>query len=225
METPPSPNARNSLRKITLYVIVGFAVVGLISGFGVAGLTRSNSAGQANLTPTPSVVLVTQIVQNVTPTPTKQPVVDLGLPKIVKVSSDTLAANGVTDYTVQIQAVDKKKKEPIHAPDITCKAWLVQRIPDTEILQIDNAVLTKVDNLKQSITGKSDKDPNKSFPEISGMGFDATTPQTGFCDPDGTKTWKYTIATGTPPGDYDIVFLTDWQGIRWNWSWIHVQIS
>lgn len=210
------------LRKFTLYVILGFALTGLISGFAFGGLTHSSSNSTAsNSDPTKKHTPVAQITNTVTPTPTVQPVVALD-PPAINLSAAIEKADGTTTYSISIQAKDKQHHQAVQAPDITCKAWLVQKIPDNQILNIDTKTLKAVNTLNNTITGTVNGQP---VPEVNGLGFDQTTPSMHLCDANGQMVWKYTITPGTPPGDYDIVVLTDWRGVHWNWSWDNITIQ
>jgi hypothetical protein len=226
MKAPQSSgDANTQVRKLALYVIAGFAIVGLITGFTVAGVTRPTPPKTAIVIPTHTAQPTAKVTNHVTPSPTVQQVVDLAPPTVASLSSDALKADGTTVYMLSMQAIAKANKQPIHAQDITCKIWMVQRIPDGDDskLSIDAAVLQNVSGLSQPIQGKVKDQP---YPEVASMVFNGTTPtpQTGFCKPDGTMTWNFTIVPTTPKGQYDLVILTDWQGKHWNWSWAHVDV-
>lgn len=225
MQTWSGPNVRatqSPTRKVATYTLLLFAVAGLIAGFAFGGFTHlgaSNTPNNSNTviknTPTP------QTATAVTATPTTQPVVPLGIPKF-EPFPDTIenVANSPV-YSMGIQVVDKRNKA-LHGSNITCKAWLVQQIPDKQKLSIDAKALKSVTNLSQPITGTVNNQP---FTEVGGLVFDTTTPQTDTCNDDGHKTWKYTLAPTLTPGSYDIVILADWKGIHWNWSWVHITVK
>lgn len=207
------------VRKLASYSLLFFALAGLIAGFAFGGFSnRSHTTG--NTGPARKQTPVVHITNTVTPTPTQPPDVELGIPSTVNLSASILKADGATTYTLHIQAIDKHK-QAVHSPDITCKVWLMQQVPDKQTLSIDKNTLKAVNNLANPITGTINNTP---APEVGGLNFDTTTPQTHLCDAKGQMTWKFTVTPGVPPGDYDLVILTDWKGIHYNWSWDHVTI-
>jgi len=205
------------LRKLTMYVIIGFAIVGLISGFAFGGLTRPGSSNTtANTNPNKKNTPVAQPTHSVTVTPTTQPIVALGTPLFKPYPTTDESIAGGTVYTVGMQVLDKANK-PVQADNITCKAWLVQQIPSGQILTIDENTLKNYNSINQSITGTVNNTP---FQEIAGgLVFDASTAQTSACNSSGQMTWKYTLGPTLTPGTYDIVILADWKGVHYNWSW------
>ena len=138
----------------------------------------------------------------------------------MNLSSFVQKADGTT-YTLMTQAINAQNK-PVHASDITCKLWLVHRIPDHIILDIPFSILKDVNAVSNPIPGTVN---GRSFDEVvNGLNFDSSTPQTHFCNANGQFTWKYQLASSGEPGDYDLVVLTDWNGFYYNWAWINIDI-
>lgn len=224
MQTWSSQNAgrvNSSARNLATYSLLFFALAGLIAGFAFGGFSnaRSNQRGNTNLAKTHTPVA--QTTTTVTPTPTPPPNIELGIPSTIDLSASSLKADGTTSYSLSIQAIDKHR-QAVHSPDIICKVWLVRQVPDKQTLSIDKNTLKAVNNLANPITGTINNQP---APEISGLAFDPTTPQMHLCDSNGQMTWKFTVTPAVPPGDYDLVILTDWKGIHFNWSWDHITIQ
>lgn len=219
----PRENA-SPKQKIPATILLVFSLAGLIAGFAFGGFTGHKAPPTtSNIGPTKTPTTIAR--STVTVTPTTQPVVALNPPNTTNLSAATQHPDGVTSYSITIQAIDKNKN-PIHAPNITCKLWLVQRIPSGKILQIDPTVLKAYNNLSTTPIQGTISTTNQPDPEIaSSLNFAATTPQTAPCNAQGQMTWSYTIAATVPPGDYDLVFLTDWQGIHFNWGWADITIQ
>lgn len=215
-----SSETLSTARKLTTTIILVFSLAGLIAGFAFGGLTssRSNTTGPGSTKKSTPVVQGTGAV---TPTATVQPIVELKPPTTLNLSASTQIANGATTYSITIQAITKQNT-PIHATNITCKLWLVQQIPANQILNIDTKTLKVVSNLTSPITGTVNNQPSQ---DLGGLTFDQTTPQTGFCNANGQMTWKYTIASTVPAGNYDLVILTDWNGVHFNWAWDNITIT
>jgi hypothetical protein len=209
-----------------------FALSGLMIGFAVGAFVRAHQAGQVETTNRGS---TNSLAQKKTPQ-TALPVDvlaqgGLGCPSI-NLSAFVQVADGKTSTMVSTQAQvrDKSGKclfnvdRPLRAPGITCKLWLVQRIPAGQILEFPKAreQLTHVEMLTGPITGTIQ---HTDFPEIHGLNFDAATPQMQLCNDQGQAKWNYTVLPSVPPGNYDLVILTDWQGKSLDWSWIDIQIK
>lgn len=223
MKTLPAQGSRNNLNAqntsshtVVITAVILFALSGLISGFAFGAFIRPKVA----FLPTVGSENKPTIQQTSTskPKPTSHPI-PLGFPTI-----DTYTfierAGGSTVYTFSSTVIDKQGR-PVHASDITCKLWLVQRIPSNAILQIPLSVLKDVNTLQNPVPGTAD---GTSYPEVSGLNMDGSTPQTRFCNANGQTIWKYQVATTIDPGEYDLVVLADWGGVHYNWSWIHIQI-
>ena len=139
----------------------------------------------------------------------------------MNISSFVQKADGTT-YTLTTQAIYKKDGKPAQAPDITCKLWLVKRIPAYRILDIPISILKNVNAIPNPIPGTVN---DRSFNEVIGLNFDSSTPQTHFCNANGQFIWKYQISSSVDPGNYNLVVLTDWNGAYYNWAWINIVIQ
>ena len=222
MQTWSGPNTEGTnllTRKITLYALLFFSLAGLISGFAFGGFLFPGGNNTGNNTG-PIVKSAQPSPTSAAATPTTEAIVQLGIPTFITYPKNPESAAGATVYSVGIQVVDRDNK-PVHASDITCKAWLVQQIPDDQKLSLDTNTLKAVNAISNPITGTVN---NMPAPEVVGA-LTFTTPQTGFCQSNGQMTWKYTIAPNTAPGAYDIVTLADWKGVRFNWSWVNITIQ
>lgn len=219
MKTFPAQSSMNNVngpsRSIAVLAVIFFALSGLISGFAVGGFLHSR-AGQSST----SGAGTTSEGQTTKPssTHTSHPT-PLGFP-LMNVSNTLERANSTT-YTVTTQAVNKQN-QPVHASDITCKLWLVKRIPSNTILDIPVSILQDVNAIQNPITGTVN---GRSFEEVNALTFDSSTPQTHFCSANGQFTWKYQLSSSVEPGDYDLVVLTDWNGVRYDWSWRDIDIK
>ena len=210
-------NVNGPSRSIAVLAVLLFALAGLMSGFAVGGFMHSKS-GQSSNTGAAGTTSEGQSTQS-SSSPTSHPKL-LGLPQNDLSSTDE-RANGTT-YTLTTQAVDKDNK-PVHASDITCKLWLVQRIPpgDGKYI-IRGSTLSDITAIQKPFTGYVGGQP---FEEVSGLTFDSSTPQTHLCDANGRFTWKFQISSSVQSGEYDLVVLTDWKGVHYNWDWINIEIS
>jgi len=210
---------------IVITAITLFAISGLLVGFAVGAFVRPQ-----NQTPTakrsgPSVT--TKPTAKPTLSPTPQPIV-LGCPKIVQFSPTEVINNNLP-YTLTVQARDESggtcqtTNKPVYQAGITCKLWLIQRIPDGQFFQFsnNNDQLKHIDMLSSPLAGTVQNNP---FPEVPGLVFDPTTAQTQACNGQGQGNWKYTISPTTPAGAYSLLVLTDWKGIHFNWSWGNIDI-
>jgi len=198
-------------RAIAVTAMILFALSGLISGMTVAAFyppkfARSSSSNQGN---NPAA----QKTVTSTPPTTTHPV-PLGYPVIDTISSFEVA-DGTTVYTLTAHAVDqvpdRDHGQPVHAPGITCRLWLVDNKQNPVV---------PLDRLRSINTLQSPPFPG----EIPGLIFDATTAQTQLCN-NGVGTWMYQVATSVSPGAYYLVVLTDWEGQHFTWSWRLVTIK
>ncbi|GAC1304320.1 MAG: hypothetical protein NVSMB27_43490 [Ktedonobacteraceae bacterium] len=218
----PTNNLSSQSRIIAFISILLFALAGLISGFAFGAFLHP---GQQTQSPNQGQIATFPAADNLktqTPTSHAHHALPLGIPTIDHVSF-TEVADGTTSYSLSAQAVDQSGQgKPVHASDITCKLWLVQQIPDGGKLSISNQTLANVNALQGSITGTVEGQP---LPEVSGLTFDSTTPQTHFCTAKGKGIWKYQVTSSVPAGVYDLVVLTDWSGVHYNWSWAQIMIK
>ncbi len=220
----PPAGTLSPTRKLLTTILVAFSLTGLIAGFALGGLTASRSRSTTSDTgPVKKQTPVVQKTVTATPTPTPPPVVLLGFPQFKPYPAPTESATSTTPYTVGMQAVDKQNK-PVHSGDVTCRLWLIQQLQPGKKLSIDSATLKSIDNLKSPIQGTVSGTP-QTVPEVNGLTFDPTTPQTTLCDANGQVTWKYSISATVPPGPYALVILADWQGKHYNWYWTNITIQ
>ncbi len=205
-------------RKIATRAILLFALSGLISGFAVGAFVHLKPAtGTTHNTGSGT----TPIAQNTRPsaTPITQPdPVRFDYPKLDHV--DYLEkADGSTFYTFSAHI-----NVTVRASDLTCRLWLVQRIPANTVnfdLESTNN-LKDINTLSNPLTGIAN---GQTFNEIQDLNFDPSTPQTQSCTTYQQATWKYQVSTTAHPGDYDLIVLFDWQGKHYNWSWVNIVIK
>ncbi len=224
MQTWSGPNTGGtnaSVRKLTLYTLLGFSLAGLIAGFVFGGFVHSTPTQVNTPGPIAKTTPTAPITSHIVLTPTPEVILPLGLPLFQTYPKSTESLADRATYSVGIQVINHNQ-QPVHASDITCKAWLVQQIPQDKSLHIDPNTLKDVNNLTNPIAGTIDNTP---APEVGGLVFDPTTPQTGLCDANGQMTWKYTLAPTLAPATYDLVVLTDWKGKHYNWSWVNIKIT
>jgi hypothetical protein len=214
---------------IVLTAFIFFALSGLLIGFAVGAFTRFRQPQ-----PTGNKGTATVVVQTQAPKPTATVDVlalgGVGCPSISQVVPTELA-DGKTSYTFSAQAQIRDPSgrcqftvdRPLHASGITCKLWLIQRLPKNQTLLFpkEKERLTRVE-LTSPLTGTIQ---NTDFPEIQGLRFDSNTPQTQLCTDQGQATWTYTVAPSVAPGDYDLLVLTDWQGKSMSWSWVNIAVK
>ena len=208
-------------RKFITTVLIVFSLAGLVIGFAVGGLTHSQANPTNDTGPTKKPTIVAQTTVTAAPTATPPPDIVLGYPQFNPYPTSPESAAASTQYTVTMQAVDKKKK-PVHSSDVTCKLWLVPQIPAGQILNIDAKILKDVNNLATPIPGTLNGQPVAEVPYLA---FTPTTPQLTKCGSSGQATWKYTIAPTAAPGNYELVILSDWKGVHYNWYWSDVIIK
>jgi hypothetical protein len=216
---------------VIIIAITLFALSGLLVGFAFGALTIKHTP-TATTTNSNKPVNVAIIPPKVSPTPTlSAPNVALSCPQMEASSSAYMGVTHIPDnttaYTLAIQATDKNKGTCGNSPalqttDITCKAWLVKHIPKGNLFNLPADYLKNADKLNASVTGTvGDQD----FPELPGLTFDPTTPQTQPCNAQGQGTWKYTVSPNVDNGTYDLVVLTDYKGKAFNWSWFDITVQ
>lgn len=213
--------------KVAMMAVMLFALSGLITGFAFGAFVHFSPAKSPNST---NGITTTQQNTGSTTnaTPQKAKPVPLGLP-LLKGYSYSEIANGTTYYSASVQVTDAKTPKgvytwgnPLSASGITCKLWLVQRIPPKKILNIPSSTRGNIQSLQNPITGQVG---DRSFAEITGLSFDPSTPQTQNCNASGQATWKYQVSQSVTAGNYDLVVLTDWAGKISNWSWYNITIN
>ncbi len=216
-------------RRIATFAIVLFALSGLISGFAVGAFVRPKVGGTGNN----NGVGITRIVQQTktaTPVATIQPV-QIPIPTIDRVESPNVP-NG-TNYTLtaHLKNILGRDGQPIHADNLTCKLWLIARVPRDQKVYIPLDILSNVATISNPFTSQA-KDqngnllPDVTYPEIEqSLAFNNPTPQTQPCRTDGEVTWRYQISQSATPGKYTLVVLYDWSGKHYNWYWVDITIS
>jgi hypothetical protein len=211
----PTNNINGPSRSIAVLAVILFALAGLMSGFAVGGFIHSKS-GLSSTTGTSGTTSEGQTTKS--SSPPSHPV-RLGFPQM-NLSNDIQKADGTT-YTLTTQAINSQS-QPVHASGITCKLWLVRRIPEGTILDIPISILKDVNAISNPIPGTVN---GLSFNEVDGLNFDNSTPQTHLCNANGQFTWKYQLSSAVASGAYNLVVLTDWQGAYYNWAWINIVIQ
>ncbi len=230
--TLPDNKQRSRSQIIVFTAFILFALSGLLIGFAVGAFTHSRQPGQPGIDNTGSTSGVVQgKTPQVAPTADVLALGGLGCPSI-NLSTYTQLADSKASFTLSTQAQvrDKSGKclfnidRPLRASGITCKLWLVQRIPAGQVLQFpkEKVQLSHTELLSSPLTGTIQ---HTDFPEIPGLHFDNATPQTQLCNDQGQAKWNYTVLPSVAPGDYDLVILTDWQGKSLNWSWVDIVIK
>lgn len=232
-------NPRMQGNTIILTALLLFALSGLVSGFAFGAFVHS----KPQTTPNPGVsngnTPVVQQNGTATATPTAKPT-KLGWP-VVDQSKTSLAfhhtvyaeiANNTESYTLAAYAVDQSidsgHGKRVYAADITCKIWLMQRVPDNAKVQLSSDTLKNIAALQNPITadirlrnGTADLGPNSELPNLT---FASSTPQKQTCT-NGEGIWNYTVSPSTPDGDYTLIILMDWQGQYANWYWLSITVT
>ncbi|GHO67019.1 hypothetical protein KSC_059110 [Ktedonobacter sp. SOSP1-52] len=226
---PTTDTLRTKSRSQTVITtaLLLFAITGLLSGFTFNAMNRppKSTPPTTNITKQSPVATKTK-----TPTssPTTQPIVDvaatsLGCPT-ANVDQPTQKPDGTTLYTASLQAVTKGSKgankcqgEVLKAPEITCKLWLTKNPDETNkaLTKDSYALLKNLDNLEQPI-------PNE---EQGALVFSSNAQSLQPCHNDGTASWQYQVSTSVQPGTYYLVYVVDWKGKRFNWSYKQVTIA
>ncbi len=188
--------------------MVFFAIAGLISGVTAGAFSRQTPMAQTTTSPKQNMTIPMQ-KSTVTPTatavstlPELQKLLD---PKVLKIP-DTLTAG--TNNEVQIQAISGDGM-PATRNDITCRLWLVKKAPttDAEKATLENA-LRDVNNLNNPLPGE----------EANALQFDPQTAQVQRTDNQGMCDWKIQANQTLTANKYYFMYTTDWQGIRYRWS-------
>ncbi|MEO8972038.1 MAG: hypothetical protein ABI406_10630 [Ktedonobacteraceae bacterium] len=212
-------------QSIAIVAVILFALSGLISGFAIGAFIHPPRSPQTNTNTsgtTPPIAQQSPVSTKVTHTVKTVP---LGWP-VIKDYNDPEIADGNTTYTFSAypvdQSVDTGHGKQVNATGITCKVWLIQRIPGTSHLSLPIPTLQDISAIQSPLTGTA---KGQQYTEISGLTFDTSTPQIHACNASGVTTWNYQIDTTVAPGKYNLVVLTDWDGKRFNWSWADIVIK
>jgi hypothetical protein len=218
-------SASSQSYSIAIVAIILFALSGLVSGFAFGAfvhLPKATSADTDTSGKTHPIAEQSPVSTRSTPTVKAVP---LGWP-VIEYFNDMEIANGSTSYTFSAypvdQSVDTGHGKQVYASGITCKVWLIQRIPGTSHLSLPIPTLQNISAIQNPLTGTA---KGQQYTEIPGLLFDASTPQAQACNTSGITNWKYQIAPTVTPGKYNLVVLTDWDGKRFNWSWADIVIK
>jgi hypothetical protein len=218
-------------RRIAVVAIVLFALSGLISGFAVGAFVRPKIGGTGNnggnsLTP------IVEQTKTTTPVATPRPV-RITIHNRPSVSFVELENGSTYTVTAHLDNVIDKNGQPVHADNLTCKLWLISRVPDDQGVSISSDIASNLAAINGPITlqGASlnnlqDLLPGITYPEITqGLTFDDATPQTHDCSTYKDVTWRYQVSTSVNPGKYTLVVLYDWSGKHWDWFWVDITIK
>lgn len=226
---PTTDTLRTKSRSQTVITtaLLLFVITGLLSGFTYNAMNRPPQSTQSTTNITKQSPVATK-TQTPTSSPTTQPTVDvaatsLGCPK-ANVDQPAQKPDGTTTYTASLQAYSKGTDGPnkcqgavLKAPEITCKLWLTKNPDETNkaLTKDSYALLKNPDNLGQPI-------PNE---EQGALVFSSNAQSLQPCHNDGTASWQYQVSTSVQPGTYYLVYVVDWKGKRFNWSYMQVTIA
>ena len=218
-------------RRIAVLAIILFALSGLISGFAVGAFVRPKSNTTIHNNGGNSITPIAQQTTTVTPVATIRP-------QTIRVQSVdgytyTEVPNGTTyTLTAHLKPVLGADEQPVHATNLTCKLWLISRIPDDQGVFVPSDTAKNIQAINEPFTIQgATKDtltpiPGITYPEIQqGLTFDSGTPQTHMCNTDGEVTWRYQVSSSATPGKYNLVLLYDWSGKHWTWYWANIVIK
>lgn len=202
----------------TFSLLLGFALAGLLAGFGVGALEShfSRLASSAASLPVSSRPIF--VGRDPSPLVTATPEsISLGIPGVVA-GDYTVAelADGVTDYQFAARIIDKAGNVSRITGETVCRLWLTDDPQaTTDGLSAENYAIPR------DIAAF-----NQPFPqEITGaLNFAPASPQTQFCAASGKTSWTYTLNPTLPPGPYYLVVLADWKGVRYNWYVVAITV-
>jgi len=211
-------NSRSTI--IVVLALLLFALSGLMAGFTTGAFTRSKQTAQtqanksklAAVSPTAATHQQTPIA-NTTATPE---VTGLGYPLVTQFSYPEMA-DSTTNYTISAypvdQSIDIGHGKQIHVADITCKVWLTKDENANATLRASKNKLESIDMVKSVLPTEID----------NGLNFTSTS-QTQMCSANGPTTWTYTVSSSIEQGKYFLVILSDWEGIRYNWNTLQINV-
>ncbi len=217
-----APAAASPSQSIAIVAVILFALSGLISGFAIGAFIHP-----------PKTTTADNISGNTHPIVAQTPVstrgthgiktFPLGWP-VIEFFNETENADGSTTYTFSAypvdQSIDSGHGKQVYVSGITCKVWLIQRIPNSSHLLLPISTLQNISAIQNPLTGTA---KGQQYPEVPGLTF--STPQTQPCNSRGITTWQYQVSSTVTPGKYNLVVLTDWDGKRFNWSWADIVIK
>lgn len=218
-------------RRVAVFAVLLFALAGLISGFAVGGFVRPKIGG---LGTTGSTNINNPIVQQ---TKTATPVATVR-PQTIRVDSVdgytfTEVANGtIYTLTAHLKPVLGANGQPVNATNLTCKLWLIPRVPGNQGVYVPSDIARNVAAINQPFTiqGATLPDlnpvPGVTYQEIpNSLTFTGGTQQTEPCATQGEVTWRYQVSPSATPGKYTLVVLYDWSGKHWSWYWVDITIK
>ncbi len=218
-------------RRIAVFAIILFALSGLISGFAMGAFVRPKIGGTGNNGGN-NIAPITQ--QSKTATSLAGP-----SPQTIRVQSVdgytfTEVPNGTTyTLTAHLKPVSGADHQPVHATNLTCKLWLIARLPEDQGVYVSSDIAKNVSTINEPITSQgaplddpTTPIPGTSYPEIlQSLNFDNATQQTHICNTQGEVTWRYQVSPSVTPGKYMLVVLYDWSGKHWSWYWVDITIK
>jgi hypothetical protein len=229
MLSQPQP-PQNGVPQIQPFIIIAitlFAFSGLVTGFTFGTFIRPSKSTANNSNPIPITTNHTTPTPTSTPQPTTQVPIKLGCPALTVQPTSTTPT---IVYNVALQAKDKSgystngcnldAEQSITADGITCRIWLVQDDPKnphaiSDQLSKDSTQLQHTDLFSQLFPGEI---PNALI-------LDPSTPTETQACAKGKGEWKFTLSSSLNSGNYNLVGLTDWNGLYYNWSWKRIVVS
>ncbi len=222
------PHGTSQVQTMIITAITLFALSGLMVGFTVGAFTHPRAVSQAHKDTKAQALTVSKV-----PTPTKAPTVDIATVKIgCPINSSyqpTQIADGTTDYTFSTQIVDQSLDKtppcghgnPLAAPGLSCKIWLVKEQDDAR--KLATRVNKLADDQKQAMWNLQTPFPNE-LAQAFLMDSGSTTAMT--CNPKGgPTTWHYKLSPDLDPGTYYIAVLANWHGAYSNWNWVPLTVA
>jgi hypothetical protein len=216
-------------RRIAVFAVLLFALAGLISGFTVGAFVRPKiggpgSTGNNNISPI--------VQQTKTATPVAQPRPQTISFDSVDGFSSSEVPNGTTyTLTAHLKPVLGADGQPVSATNLTCKLWLISRVPGDQGVYIPSDIARNVTAINEPFTidGATletlNPIPGITYQEIAGsLNFNSGTPQTHSCATQGEVTWRYQVSPSVTPGRYTLVGLYDWSGKHWTWFWADIVV-
>lgn len=204
------------IKSASVLALVFFAIAGLFFGMIAGAITHQKTPTSP---PTLGKINVPVVkTQKSTATPTLSATVVPAIPHLGLPLTITNGVSSVGPSTLKVQAINKDTKQAVHTNAITCRLWLTTKNPvtDTDGANKLYAALMSVGTLAQPL-------PNEIPNSITYS--DPTLPAAHASDADGQCQWKFQITPGLAPGIYYLVDDTDWNGIRYPFSYFVVTIA
>lgn len=234
VKTVPDNRGNTQAHTMIIVAITLFALSGLVLGLTVGAFTRPPHTNTPIANRTTNTPVTIHPTATPVPTATAIPPQALGCPDMT-LNAVTLAPDGATPYTLMAQVKDRTgnvacsttMNKPLAVSGVFCKLWMVKRIPDGQsitFLPQEKDVLAHADQISTSLTGTVQGDATGAYPELPGLQFSATTPQTQQCNAQGQGNWQYTMSNQVPDGNYSLIVLTDWSGF-YSWSWRSITVK